>query len=377
MRTYCFFIGVTLNENPVAYHFGALARQLAARGHKVVLITPHRMLELENHQGNPAIYTWPSERPVHLRDALFLWRLIRLYRADCMVANFSAVNLMVCLGCLARVPVRVAWYHTPTASLDMDSTAPLWIRKSQRFRKRVVYRLATHIVAVSKATAVDSQKVFHVPKSKSLVFYNSLDCREFYPEPQKDDIPGKKLVCVGRFDKSKGQDVLIRALGILCSTEAGVSIDFVGEGPQEQHCRRLAKVLGVGACCNFLGKRPHDEAVRRIGGAVVSVLPSRSEGLALVGIESLALGTPIVASEVGGLAEVIRDGLEGFLVPPDNPEVLASKLKLLVTDARLRQKMGVNARERFLSTFEQGKIVEQQADWLENITGIRNGNLNG
>jgi glycosyltransferase involved in cell wall biosynthesis len=368
MSRRCFFIGVALRDNPVAYHFSALARQLAARGHNVVLITPHRMLELENHQGNPATYTWPSERSVHLRDALFLWTLIRRHHPDCMVANFCAVNLMVCVGWLARVPVRVAWHHTATAAIDMDDTGPLWIRKLLRFRKSVVLRLATHVVAVSKAMVVDLEKVFHVPKSKSLVFYNSLDGREFHPEPHKDDMPGKKLVCVGRFARCKGQDVLIRALGILCATEAGVSIDFVGEGPQEQGCRRLANVLGVGARCNFLGKRLHDEAVRQIAGAAVSVIPSRSEGLPLVAIESLAVGTPVVASEVGGLPEIIREGLEGFLVPPDNPEVLASKLKLLLTDAALRRRIGLQGRERFLSTFEQGKIVEQQVNWLESIT---------
>jgi len=110
MSAHCFIIGVTLNDNPVASHFSALARQLAARGHKVVLITPHRMLELENADGNPAIYTWPSDRPTRFRDAAFLWRLIRLLRE----------------AGLARQLSRQARFKA--AQFDWSMILPLWER---------------------------------------------------------------------------------------------------------------------------------------------------------------------------------------------------------------------------------------------------------
>jgi glycosyltransferase involved in cell wall biosynthesis len=93
-------------------------------------------------------------------------------------------------------------------------------------------------------------------------------------------------------------------------------------------------------------------------------------------VESLAVGTPVVASSVGGIPEVVRDGVDGFLVPPDDPAALAAKVKLLLSDVELRRKMSLNARERFLSTFEQGKVVEEQADWLENITPMSQGTSN-
>ena len=373
----CFFIGVTLDENPVAYHFSALAKRLVARGHRVVILTPHRKVALEDHDGNPAIYTWPSERPTHLRDAFFLWGLIRRYHADCVVANFAAVNVMVLVGWLARVRVRVSWYHTPSAAIDIDSIELAWVLKLKRIRKRMVYGLATHVVTVSKATAVDSQKVFRIPKRKSLVFFNSLDEHQVSPRVRSSVASGQNLICVGRLDKIKGQDVLIRALAILGLTGLYARVDFVGEGPQESGYRRLARDLGVERCCAFLGRRPHYEVLNRISDAVVSIIPSRCEGLCLVAIESLAAGTPVIASEVGGLPEIIEHGVEGFLVPPDDPEALASKLKLLLNDAELRRRMGLNGRERFLSTFEQGKIVEQQADWLESITRMSQGISNG
>jgi hypothetical protein len=106
------FIGTTLAENPVPHHFVVLAKALVSRGHRVVLLAPHRRLDLERPMGNPAIFTWPSDRPTKSRDASFLYWLIRRYRPDCLIANFGAVNLMNVVGKLMRVPCRAAWYHT-------------------------------------------------------------------------------------------------------------------------------------------------------------------------------------------------------------------------------------------------------------------------
>jgi glycosyltransferase involved in cell wall biosynthesis len=101
--------------------------------------------------------------------------------------------------------------------------------------------------------------------------------------------------------------------------------------------------------------------------SALTVVPSRSEAFGLVVIESMAVGTPAVASAVGGIPEIIRDGVDGFLVPPDDPAALADKIGLLLSNAELRHKMGLNARERFLSRFEQSRVVKEQADWLEQI----------
>ena len=109
--------------------------------------------------------------------------------------------------------------------------------------------------------------------------------------------------------------------------------------------------------------------MKRMALATATVVPSRSEGFGLVNIESLAVGTPVVASSVGGIVEVIRDGIDGFLVPPDNPELLAERLHLLLSNSELRSTMSRNARERFLTTFEQSKVIKEQADWLAASVG--------
>jgi hypothetical protein len=70
---------------------------------------------------------------------------------------------------------------------------------------------------------------------------------------------------------------------------------------------------------------------------------------------------------VGGIPEVVRDGIDGFLVPPDDPQALAAKLNKVLSDAALRQKLRTNAREGFLSRLELHRAVQEQADWLEGL----------
>ncbi len=367
MTSQCIFIGATLSDSPVSQHFRALAEALAARGHRVVLLTPHRQVEAEKPEGNPAIYTWPSERPTRLRDARFLIRLIRRYRPGCLIANFSAVNIMSVVGWWMRLPCRVAWYHTTSLQLARDYPAPRWQEALLQVRKRWVYRAATQVVANSQASLEDLERLYRVPPRKRRVFYNSLaDPVAELDLARVAPIPGR-LVCVGRFFPSKGQDVLLRALARLAETHRSVSLELIGDGPAREECERLARQLRVEDHCTFTGALAHPEVLRRMAGAVATVVPSRSEAFGLVNIESMAVGTPVVASAVGGIVEIVRDGLDGFLVPPEAPEALAAKLGRLLSEPALRSKMGAQARERFLSTFEQRRVVQQQADWCEEM----------
>lgn len=364
MKKHCYFIGTTLSDNPVPEHFVALAKELARRGHRVVLLTPHRRLDLQNPDANPAVYTWPSERPTRLRDAQFLLRLVREMKPDVFIANFAAVNLMTLTGWLFGVPHRIAWYHTISGQLSHDNAGPRWKSKLLDLRKRIVYNATTQIVANSKAGAADVQTVYAVPSVKCRVFFNSL------ADPfEGGELPvvsqDEKLLCVGRLFLSKGQDVLIRALVPLKQRFPRVQVEFVGEGPARNALHSLALELGVSEQCIFSGHVGHRQVLEKMASATATVVPSRSEAFGLVNIESMAVGTPVIGSAVEGILEIIRDGLDGFLVPPDNPEMLAAKLEAVLSNPQLRREMSVNARRRFLAKFEQRRLVQEQADWQE------------
>jgi glycosyltransferase involved in cell wall biosynthesis len=108
--------------------------------------------------------------------------------------------------------------------------------------------------------------------------------------------------------------------------------------------------------------------------ADVSVIPSNSEAFGVVNLESLAMGTPVVASRVGGISEIVRDSIDGFLVPAGDAEALASKLGFLLSNPFLREQMGQNARKGFLERFELSRQASELSNWLEEITAASVGN---
>ena len=367
MRARCYFIGTTLGDNPVPHHFVTLAGALVARGHRVVIIAPHRRVDLANPTGNPAIHIWPSDRPTRRQDALFLRRLIAQYRPDCLVANFVAVNLMSLVGWFCGVPRRVAWYHTLSSQIEIDGAIPRWRLELLRLRKGLAYRASTHVVGVSQAAADDFAQVYPACAGKARVFLNALAdplAGDWSPAPTAEP---HRLVCVARLTNSKGQDVLIRAVARLRDRYPKLRVEFVGDGPALATLTNLAREVGVADCCDFVGRVNHDEVLRRMAAATATVLPSRSDAFALVTIESLAVGTPVVAARVGGVPEIIRDGNTGFLLPPDDPPALAEKLDRLLSDSTLRRQFQINARRDFLARFDLLHATPRQADWLEEI----------
>ena len=357
----CFFIGVGAGDSAVSSQFRALAEELADRGNRVVLLLYGRERKPAESSGNLSIYYAPSRRPTRLRDALFLARLIRRYRPGCLIGNFAWVNWFLITGWLMGIRARVAWYHTLDSQIRLDSTLPGWKLAYLRARKRFVYRLATTLVAVSDAAQEDLKVAYGVAPRRVVVWRNSLKDPGV---PPVEPAPGR-LICVGRFDPCKGQDVLVRAAALLAHEGVRFAVQFLGDGRLKPKCQALVRDLGLADRCEFVGAVPHSEVLRRIASAQAVVVPSRSDNCPLVAIESLALGRPVVASAVGGIPEIVRDGVDGFLVPPNDPEALAAGLKVLLNDLELSTRMGDNARQRFLSCFEQSLAIRKQADWLE------------
>jgi glycosyltransferase involved in cell wall biosynthesis len=350
LKRHCYMLAGSWSESPVSTHFRALADELAARGHTVVFLVDRCNHEVENHTGNPAVYTWPSFRPTRVRDAWFLRRLIKNYRPDFVIGAFGSTNWMTVVGWLMRVRCRLVWYLTLSDQIETDGQIGRWKLNLLNWRKRLVYSLATHVIPNSLAGSEDVQRVHGVSNEKCNVLYLSLpdpkrELGEFDFRFQKD-----RTICVGRFNLSKGQDVLLKSIARLKDRFPHAVFEFVGDGPCKAACEQLARELGL----------------RRMAQSYVSVVPSRNECFGLVNIESLAMGTPVIASDVGGIGEILRDGEEGYLVPPDDPESLADRLAAILSDPELRDRMSRKATMRF-TRFEQSNLIGEQVDWIESL----------
>jgi glycosyltransferase involved in cell wall biosynthesis len=154
------------------------------------------------------------------------------------------------------------------------------------------------------------------------------------------DVPADHalVVCVANLRAEKGHDVLLDAGAVLARDGVPATVVVVGRGPEEAALSARHRALDLGDRHRFLG--PRDDVLRLMAAADVVVLPSRHEGLPVTLMEATSVGACVVASAVGGVPQVVTDGLDGLLVPPGDPAALAAALARVVGDPDLRARLG-------------------------------------
>ena len=148
---------------------------------------------------------------------------------------------------------------------------------------------------------------------------------------------------IANFRAQKDYPNLLEAALLLKQRDVPIRIIAVGQGPLEEEMRALHDSMALGDRVLLLGQR--DDAVAVLGACDAFVMASKNEGLPVAIMEALALGLPICATSVGGIPEAVTDGVEGQLVPPSDPESLASALTRLATEPVLREQLAAGARE--------------------------------
>lgn len=341
-------------------YYKVLADEFIERGHRVTFLTKRQIST--NTESEPVFLNWPSGTATQWRDAVFLYKFARRYQPDCLISQFGTVNICVLVGALMGIPARVVWYRTLYQQVRADAKRADWVEHLKMLRKRFVYHFATHLVANSVASADDVQTVYRVPSDKVSVLHNLV------PPPQVEAMPRlpNRLVSVGRFTTSKNQQVLVEALPLIREHVPGVHVDFYGSGVLKDACVARAAELGVAELCTFHGYVPLPKVMQALAEASVCVVTSKNEAFGYVGAEAQAVGTPVVASKVDGLLEVVRDGETGFLVSPEDPAAFAEKINVLLEDDALRERFGANAHQHFQANFSMSNI-DQHADHLEQV----------
>jgi glycosyltransferase involved in cell wall biosynthesis len=369
LKKFTYFIATRWSHGVITKYFHALSKALVEQGHKVIIIFDRQRYDVENHNANPAIYIWPSKTPTHLRDALFFNKLVRKYRPDALIANFSSVNILLVVGWLLGVPVRIAWYRTLVYVNIIYDTKNKWKTSFQNRRAQLVYKLATHLVANSFAAKEDIIKEYAVPTQRISIIHNSM--MDPFPSIQNSNRDRNDFVCVGQFIPRKGQDILVRAISILKKNYPYIKVEIIGKIIQldsyQQYVKGLVQELGVEDNFIFTGDMPQIKVLEHMSRAWITLFPTRSEAFGNVCMESMAVGTPIIASRVGGIPELIRDGVDGVLVPPDDPERLAEAIRMLLIDDHLHEMMSLSSRQRFLELFELSTVIKEQANWFIKI----------
>jgi glycosyltransferase involved in cell wall biosynthesis len=162
--------------------------------------------------------------------------------------------------------------------------------------------------------------------------------------------------------RRKGLDLLLRALPLVQRTMPGAHLRLIGpcNNPDYLHeLRALADELGVSGSVDFSGPRHGDVLRAEYASASVVALPSREENVPVAIAEAMAVGRPVVATRVGGVADLVTEGITGFLVPPDNVQELAKALSAILANEAGGREMGVRAQAIAQQRFELDSVVER------------------
>jgi glycosyltransferase involved in cell wall biosynthesis len=248
-------------------------------------------------------------------------------------------------GAAARVPVRFSTKHGFNEFREMPYFG---------LADRAVASLAHVEIAISRGLARYLEEVEGFDGESFEIVHYGIE-PDGDPVAYSDGIP--RLLCVGRLIPIKGHIVLLRAFAAARRTLPSLELDIAGRGPLEPALRALARELGVGDAVRFLGHvTPIQTAIER---ATVIVVPSMGEGFGMVALEAMERARPVIAAEIGGLGEIVRDGETGLLVPPGEAEPLGDAIVRIAGDPELARRMGEAGRRRALARFLQVFCTER------------------
>lgn len=199
-------------------------------------------------------------------------------------------------------------------------------------------------------------------ESKFLCIPNGVDIKRFAPIERTKNSK-VKILFIGRLIPRKGFQRVIRALPqVRERARALFEVEVVGTGVAQDELDKLAEKLGVSDLIHYQGTVPYEKLEKAYQYADIFVLTSLSEGMPSVILEAMGSGLPVVASDVGGNNEIVKEGENGFLIQGDDVDTLADQLVRLIDDEELRQKMGRRGRE--LAQRYDWKIIMGQYDEL-------------
>jgi len=232
------------------------------------------------------------------------------------------------------------------------------------FSEKFVSRYTERIICVSEFVKELGVKYKIADKEKFEVMYNGV---ESYKSSKEDDNGKIKIVFVGRLAEPKDPLVLLKAYDRLSNElKEVVEISIIGDGPKKKELELYLENNEL-ENASLLGSLPREQVFDKINKSNVFVLVSSYEGLPYTILEAMNVGLPIIVSDVGGIKEMVEDGVNGFLLENNSVEELKNVLEKLIKDQSLREKMGKRSKEKVLEKFTLGKMLKDTEELYNKI----------
>lgn len=273
----------------------------------------------------------------------FVWtcrQRIRRFRPDLVHVHFMDPTQTV-LGWWAARPLLVTVWGS-----DISMPRAIW---NEGFR-RLGLRAATRVTVTNPLLEYLVRAHLGQLAPVDVVPFG-VDTERFRPIPSPD-AGVFRVAFVKHLEPIYGLDTLLRAMVDVRAAHPASELWVVGTGSWSERYQELARTLGLHDVVRFLGPKPNAEVPDLLSQCQVLAMPSRSESFGVTALEAAACGLPVVASRVGGVADVVADGVTGFLVPPDNPAALAERLLWLARNTQEAKELGLAGRTRVCGLYE-------------------------
>lgn len=277
-----------------------------------------------------------------LKDVPSLYSVV-WYRPICPVGTKMLPN-----GATCQKPAGVVCYHD--GCLPLRDWLPLMLQMKLWRRWRDAFNL---IVANSEAT---KRRLIAEGIEPVEVVLNGVPLR-----PRRPPLSSPPTAAFsGRLVQEKGVGVLVQAFAKVVAQIPEARLILAGEGPERERLTKLITDLSLSSSISVLGHLPRPELEQHFATAWVQAVPSSwAEPFGMVAAEAMMRGTSVVASDCGGLTEIVRDGQTGFLVPPNDVNALAAALLLLLRNREMSERMGRAGREVALACFSDVTYVDK------------------
>jgi glycosyltransferase involved in cell wall biosynthesis len=329
-----------------ASHAPEVAAELLSRGHEVEVVT--------NATGAPAPERyrvhWVARRLPrglrHLRAAMLIAQRAR--RAD-VVYSTGMVGRSALGTILARKPIVQKLTSDPTyersirygmygGGLDTFQEARGLRLRLLRGARNFALRRATRIVIPSESLRELALR-WGIPSERITVLPNPVEAPKSLDDRavlrRRHGIDGPTVVFAGRLSVQKAVDVALEAM----TRVERVDLLLAGDGPDAEKLRERSRDLGLDGRARFLGPQPRQTVFELLRAADAVVLSSKWENFPHVLVEALAVGTPVLSTDTGGVSEIVRDGENGLLVPTGDPDALAEAITRYFADAELQERL--------------------------------------
>jgi colanic acid/amylovoran biosynthesis glycosyltransferase len=295
----------------------------------------------------PKAWAWAAEHGSEYDHVLAYW------------GNYAGTCAYLFHRMLGRdVPFSI-WLH---AGVDLYRT-PVFMRQKLDYADNIITCCEFNCGFIEQGFGTATANRVHV-------CHHGLDLGEFAFTPTGR--PDNVVMAVGRLAAHKGFDYLLQAARLLKRRRVDVTIDLVGDGKERKNLEKLAADLGIADRVRFRGWVPFAQAREAMSEPTVLVHPSDGlgDGLPNVVREAMALGTPVIASNVAGIPDALNNGC-GVLVPPKNPDALADAIEMLLNDAGERVQIATRARRRVEERYDLWRNGERLAALLRSTQRLR------